>query len=398
MSTFEGLWSELRDIGRGDNGGYRRFTWTPAGQQCRAWFAAQAGARGLDLRTDRNGNQWAWWPAPGPGAIVVGSHFDSVPDGGAFDGPLGIVAALAAIDLLRERGVTPGRPVAVAAFIEEEGARFGAACLGSKLLTGVVTPEAARALTDDAGVTFAQAMAEAGLDPGGIGPDDELLASVAAFVEPHVEQGRALEPLGAPLALADGIWPHGRWRFTFDGRADHAGTARFADRNDPMLPFASTVLAARELAAANGALATFGKVSVEPGGVNGVPSRVSAWLDARGPDETSVAGVVFELREAAGRFCAPHGVGLKVRQESSTPEVRFDQELRAEIAAVLGEVPVLPTGAGHDAGVLAARIPTAMLFVRNPTGVSHSPQEHASLEDCEAVVTALSAVLEHLAR
>jgi beta-ureidopropionase / N-carbamoyl-L-amino-acid hydrolase len=396
MSTFESLWAELKDIGRGENGGYRRFTWTRADQQCRAWFAAQARARELDLRTDRNGNLWAWWPAPGPGAIVAGSHLDSVPDGGAFDGPLGIVAALAAIDLLRERGVTPGRPVAVAAFIEEEGARFGAACLGSKLLTGAVTPEAARALTDDAGVTFAQAMEEAGLDPGGIGPDEDLLASVAAFIEPHIEQGRALAPLGAPLALADSIWPHGRWRFTFHGRADHAGTARFSDRNDPMLPFASTVLAARELAAANGALATFGKLTVEPGGVNGVPSRVRAWLDARGPDEASVALVTTELGEAAERFCAPHGVSLEVRQESATPEVRFDQALRAAIAAVLGDIPVLPTGAGHDAGVLAARIPTAMLFVRNPTGVSHSPQEHASLDDCESAVTALAAVLDHL--
>ena len=398
MSTFESLWAELQDIGRGADGGYRRFTWTRADQQCRAWFAGQARARELDLRTDRNGNLWAWWPEPGPGAIVTGSHLDSVPDGGAFDGPLGIVAALAAIDLLRARGVTPGRPVAVAAFIEEEGARFGTACLGSKLLTGAVTPQAARALTDDAGVTFAQAMAEAGLDPGGIGPDDNLLASVAAFIEPHIEQGRAQGPLGAPLALAGGIWPHGRWRFTFNGRADHAGTARFADRNDPMLPFASTVLAARELAAANGALATFGKVTVEPGGVNGVPSQVRAWLDARGPDGASVARVVTELGEAAGRFCAPHGVSLEVRQESSTPEVRFDRALRARIAAIIGDIPVLPTGAGHDAGVLAAKIPTAMLFVRNPTGVSHSPQEHASLEDCEYAVTALAAVLDQLTR
>ena len=398
MSTFAGLWAELEDIGRAGHGGYRRFTWTPAGQQCRAWFAAQARARGLDLRTDRNGNQWAWWPAPGPGAIVAGSHLDSVPDGGAFDGPLGVVAALAAIDLLRERGVTPRRPVAVAVFIEEEGARFGAACLGSKLLTGVMSPQAARALTDDAGVTFAQAMAEAGLDPGGIGPDDELLASVAAFIEPHVEQGRAQAPLGAPLALAAGIWPHGRWRFTFGGRADHAGTARFSDRNDPMLPFASTVLAARELAAASGALATFGKLAVEPGGVNGVPSSVRAWLDARGPDADSVARVVAELGEAAGRFCAPHGVSLEVRQESATPEVRFDEGLRAAIAAVIGDVPVLATGAGHDAGVLAARVPAAMLFVRNPTGVSHSPQEHASLADCEHAVTALAAVLAELTR
>ena len=243
MSTFESLWSELQDIGRGVGGGYRRFTWTRADQQCRAWFAAQARARELDLRTDRNGNLWAWWPAPGPGAIVTGSHLDSVPDGGAFDGPLGIVAALAAIDLLRARGVTPGRPVAVAAFIEEEGARFGTACLGSKLLTGAVTPQAARALTDDAGVTFAQAMAEAGLDPGGIGPDDNLLASVAAFIEPHIEQGRALAPLGAPRPhaaasgrTAAGGSPSTAAPTTRAPRASPTGTTRCCPSRAPSSP------------------------------------------------------------------------------------------------------------------------------------------------------------------
>jgi N-carbamoyl-L-amino-acid hydrolase len=307
------------------------------------------------------------------------------------------VSGLAAIDLLRDRGVTPQRPVAVAVFVAEEGARFGLACLGSKLLTGQVEPDRARELTDDDGVTYAQALAAAGLDPAGIGPDEELVDSIGAFVELHIEQGRALEPLGAAIGVAKSIWPHGRWRFDFAGRPDHAGTARLEDRNDPMLPFAATVLAARETADELDVLTTFGKVIVEPGAVNGVPSAVHAWLDTRAPDEKTLAAAVTTVRYESQGFCEEHGVTLSVRRESATPEVRFDRGLRERIARVLGDVPVLPTGAGHDAGVLAARVPAAMLFVRNPTGVSHSPAEVAELADCEAGVRALAAVLEELA-
>jgi len=287
--------------------------------------------------------------------------------------------------------------VVLAAFTEEEGARFGVPCLGSRLLTGAIDPQTARDLTDDAGVTLAEAMTAAGSDAALIGPRDDLLGAIAAFVELHVEQGRALAPLGAAVGIAESIWPHGRWRLDFGGRADHAGTARFADRHDPMLPYAATVLAARQLAARAGALATFGKVIAEPGGSNGVSAAVIAWLDARAPDEDTLRDTVTSVRSAAEESSAEHGVTLTVRQESYTPVVRFDQDLRDRIAAVLAGPPVLPTGAGHDAGVLAARLPTAMLFVRNPAGVSHSPAEHADQADCEAGVRALAAVLENLA-
>jgi beta-ureidopropionase / N-carbamoyl-L-amino-acid hydrolase len=400
--TFADLWRELEPLGRDQQtGGYRRYSWTPADAACRAWFMAQAMMRGLTVESDRNGNLWAWWGPRGPDAVVTGSHLDSVPDGGAFDGPLGVVSALAAVDILKDENFHPERSVVLAAFTEEEGARFGVPCLGSRLMTGAVDPDAARALADDAGVTLAEAMRAAGHDPGLIGPDDTRLAGIAAFVELHVEQGRALAPLGAAVGLADGIWPHGRWRLDFGGRADHAGTARFADRKDPMLAYARTVLAARHAAAESGSLATIGKVIAEPGGSNAVCSAVRAWLDARAPDEATLQATVTTIREAAERCSDKHGVTLTVRQESYTPLVRFDRELRDRIAAVLTEAgiaaPVLPTGAGHDAGVLAARIPTAMLFVRNPTGVSHSPAEHADLADCEAGVRALAAVLADLA-
>jgi beta-ureidopropionase / N-carbamoyl-L-amino-acid hydrolase len=401
--SFAALWRELEPLGRHPaTGGYRRFSWTDADEQCRSWFIFQAEERGLTVEPDNNGNLWAWWGGRRNGAIATGSHLDSVPDGGGYDGALGVVSALAAVDLLKEKNFYPERPVVLVVFTEEEGARFGVPCLGSRLLTGALGPAAARALTDDGGVTLAEAMTAAGYDPGRIGPDDDLLDGIAAFVELHVEQGRGLATLGEPVGVAKGIWPHGRWRLEFRGRADHAGTARLQDRADPMLPYAKAVLAARHAAACNGALATFGKVIAEPGGSNGISSTVKAWLDARAPDEARLEKTLTEVRSASERFSAEHGVALSVRQESYTPAIGFDPGLRDRVGEVLAaagmKAPVLPTGAGHDAGVLAARMPAAMLFVRNPAGVSHSPAEHADLADCEAGVRALALVLEELAR
>ncbi len=287
--TFAELWPELAPIGRDPGtGGYRRYSWTPADAQGRAWFTRHAEALGLSVEPDGNGNLWAWWGEARTGAIATGSHLDSVPDGGGYDGALGVASALAAVKMLKDKGFHPERAVVLALFTEEEGARFRVPCLGSRLMTGAVDPDAARSLAGDDGVTLAEAMTAAGADPARLGPDDDLLGRLAAFVELHVEQGRALAPLDAVIGVAEGIWPHGRWRFDFGGRADHAGTANFADRNDPMLPYASTVLAAREVAAANGALATFGKVIAEPGGANGVSSSVRAWLDSRAPDEDTL--------------------------------------------------------------------------------------------------------------
>ena len=394
--TFDGMWSAIEPIGReASTGGYRRFAWTPEDATLREWFAGEASARGLDLVTDRAGNQWAWWGDPdaavtaGRPGVVIGSHLDSVPDGGAFDGPLGVVSALAVVDALRAKGFVPSRPLAVANFVDEEGARFGIACAGSRLITGELDADRARALRDADGVTMAEAMTAAGHAAEQVGPDDETLRRIGTYVELHVEQGRALVDLGRPVAVGSVVRPHGRWRIDLDGEANHAGTTRLEDRRDPMLDLARTVLAARAAAAALGCVATVGKVRVEPNGVNAIPSRVTAWLDARGPDEAGVRAVVEAVGAQSG--------GLPV-EESWTPETVFDVPLAHRISALLDDAPMLATGAGHDAGVLAtAGLSTAMLFVRNPTGVSHSPAEFAEREDCHRGVEALTAVTEELA-
>ena len=395
--SFDRMWADLAPVGRdATTGGYRRYAWTGTDAVLREWFRGEAERRRMDVVPDRAGNLWAWTADPdaqGPG-LVVGSHLDSVPDGGAFDGPLGVVSAFAALDELTARGWSPGSPVAVACFADEEGARFGVACAGSRLLTGALDADRARALTDDDGTTMAEAMAAAGHDPRGLGRDDETLRRVGTFLELHVEQGRGLVELSSAVGVASSIWPHGRWRLDLRGRADHAGTTRLADRDDPMLALAAAIQEARDAAGRHGALATVGKLRVSPNGVNAIASEVTAWLDARGPREDDVRAVVDEVGAAAGATPV---------EESWTPSTGFDPGLRDRLTAVLAgadgtPAPVLPTGAGHDAGILsAAGIPTGMLFVRNPTGVSHSPAEHAEPADCHAGVAALARAIEALA-
>jgi beta-ureidopropionase / N-carbamoyl-L-amino-acid hydrolase len=389
--AFDRAWSTLAPVGTDPSGGYRRLAYTPAELELRDWFADEARSRSLDVHEDRAGNLWAWWGDPTAGdAVVTGSHLDSVRRGGAFDGPLGVVSGLLALDLLRDRGVAPTRPVAVGAFADEEGARFGVACAGSRLLTGQLDPDRARSLTDDDGLTYAEALHASGRDPADLGPDAEVLRTIGAFVELHVEQGRALDDLATPVGVASAIRAHGRWRFDLAGRPDHAGTTRLEDRDDPMLAHARTVLAAREAAATHGGVATVGRVQVEPNGVNAIPARVRTWLDARADQEATVRAIVADIAAAAG---------TPPVEESWTPRTDLDATLRDRLAARLGGAPVLATGAGHDAGILAlAGIPTAMLFVRNPTGVSHAPEEHAERDDCLTGVLALADVLEDLLR
>jgi N-carbamoyl-L-amino-acid hydrolase len=217
-------------------------------------------------------------------------------------------------------------------------------------------------------------------------------------VELHVEQGRDLVDRGAAIGVASEIWPHGRYRFDFGGEANHAGSTRMEDRHDPMLTYAMTALAANKQARLAGQRATFGRIEVAPNGTNAVASRVTAWLDARASSDAALADLVAAVERQAADRADRDGTTVTVTPESVSGSVGFDPTLH------LGgpghdRWPVLPSQAGHDAGILsAAGIATAMLFVRNPTGVSHAPAESAETADCLAGVTALAGTLERLAR
>ncbi|GAA0949803.1 allantoate amidohydrolase [Kribbella koreensis] len=419
--SFEQLWADLAAIGKDPStGGYHRGGWTPTEREATAWFRDQCAQRGLAIESDGIGNLVAWWEpgesAAGAGSggagfgggrgvgaahgarlpgVVTGSHLDSVIDGGAFDGPLGVVSALSAVDRLRAEGFVPSVPIGVGAFVEEEGSRFGMPCLGSRIATGVLTPEKAFALQDRTGVSLADALRDNGADLDRVGPSS-LLSRMGTFVELHVEQGRALT---APVGVASSIWPHGRFRFTFTGEANHAGTTLMEDRHDPMLTYAMTALAANKQARLAGARATFGRLAVEPNGTNAVPSQVTAWLDARAASAEVLESLLAAITRQATERAERDGTAVEMVPESVSPVVDFQPGLRDRLSAVLDDAPVLPTGAGHDAGVFSdAGIPTAMLFVRNPTGISHSPAEHAEMDDCLAGVEALATVLKELAQ
>lgn len=392
------LLNAISDQGRDrKTGGYSRPVFSVAELNLRSWFIAEAESRGLDVEQDRNGALWAWWGVPHDNALVTGSHLDSVPGGGAFDGPLGVAAALAAVDRLIERGVTPTRSLAVVVFPEEEGSRFGVACLGSRLMTGLIDPDTARALTDRDGITFAEAAASAGLDPRHLGPDPDATRRIGQFIELHVEQGRGLVDLDQAVAVGSSILGHGRWKIVVTGQGNHAGTTLMRDRADPVVAAARIVGDIAELTARiDGARATVGRFEPVPGGTNVIASRVNMWVDVRHANDTTTRTLITRIAEAAAESAARHGCAATVSEESWSPTVGFDAALSHRVHELVPEAPILATGAGHDAGILGSVAPSTMLFIRNPSGISHSPEEHIDDSDADYSADVLADVLAGL--
>ncbi len=380
--------AELADIGRTPTG-WNRVAWTPLEVEAQEWFRGAATGIGLEVRKDGAGSMWAVTPGAGDGPFVcAGSHLDTQPDGGAYDGALGMVCALEAVAAVLESGEPRSRPLAVIAFVDEEGARFRTACFASRAITGELDVDAVLDAMGDApqihGVTRESLLASR----------DEL-RRVASFLEVHVEQGKALVDRDLALGVADVLAPRSRYRAVFEGESNHAGTTPMAGRRDALVEAARFVLAVDEAARARpGAVATVGRVEVSPGSTNSIPGRVVCTLDARAPEAATVDELVDDLR---GRF-----PDATITRESRNTGARFDAGLRAALHASAEAVGVaagdLPSYAGHDAGILAAHVPAAMLFVRNPTGASHTPAESASDDDCLAAAQVLAGALAQLAR
>jgi beta-ureidopropionase / N-carbamoyl-L-amino-acid hydrolase len=398
---FEQLFEELSAIGLDQQGATTRLAWTAQAAAAAVWFDQTARRLGLEPELDRNGNRWAWSGAPGPGAIVTGSHLDSVREGGRFDGALGVVSGLIAVHLLAQRGEQPETPLAVVSFADEEGGRFDTPTFGSRAMLGSLDVQAILERRDRDGVTLREALSGAGLDPSGLGPDPQRLQQIGAFVELHIEQDTLLTERAAELALGTKILPHGRWRIDLHGEANHAGTTPLAIRRDPMLTLAAALTAARRIATEEQALATIGKLELSPNATNAIAERVSLWLDVRAENDETVERTVERIVAAAQADADGAGVELELSRESFVGAVHFSAQLRERVAAILAsqgieDVP-MATGAGHDSGALANAVPTAMLFVRSATGASHSARELASVEDCVFGIGALTEVLAALA-
>ena len=383
--------AELRDrlaglepIGLGPDG-TDRLAWTAELAAAESWFGDQARAAGLRVERDPAGSLWAVPDAAGPW-WATGSHLDSVRSGGRYDGALGVAAGFAVAERV------PG--VAVIAFADEEGARFNTPTFGSRALVGRLDVADVLARTDDDGIALADAMRAAGADPERLGDAPAWLERLRGFVELHIDQTQDLERLAAPAGAVRSLASRMRLALTFSGRADHAGTTRRGERRDALAAAARLIVAADELAGGDpDFLVTAARMLVEPNAFTTVPSDVRLWIDGRTPDPERLTGWRADLEAAAAELAGRSGVEIALATASHTEGVTF----AAEVLAAIGDLPELVCFAGHDAGILAQRRPAGMVFVRNATGVSHSPAEHVELDDAAVAATAVLAALERLA-
>ena len=382
---FLDWFAELAAIGRTDTG-WNRVAWTPLEVEAQRWFSAAAESVGLEVRRDGAGSVWAVTPDADDGPwTCAGSHLDTQPDGGAYDGALGVVCALEAAAAILESGVERRRPLAVVSFVDEEGARFRTACFASLAITG-------RLDIDEALAAMGGAEAIHGVTRESLIESRGQLARVESYLEVHVEQGRALVDRGLALGVADVLTPRQRWRAVFTGESDHAGTRAMEGRRDALVAAAPFILAVSEEARARpNAVGTVGRIEIAPGSTNSIPGRVACLLDVR-------AREVEHDRRPRRR---PSGPGSPRRSSPASRETTAPPStpgsgrrcMRAPSDGASRRATCRRTP-GHDAGILAPHVPAAMLFVRNPTGASHTPAESASDDDCVAAAQVLADALE----
>jgi beta-ureidopropionase / N-carbamoyl-L-amino-acid hydrolase len=372
----------LMPIGRGPRG-TTRLAWTEEDAAAGEWFREQAAGAGLRVERDPAGNLWAVPDSPPPW-WAVGSHLDSVREGGSFDGALGVAAGFE---------MAARAPVAVISFADEEGARFNTPTFGSRALTGALDPSVLDRVDRD-GVRLADAMSAAGVDPARLASAPEWLSRLRGFLELHIDQTTELERVGVPAGVVRGLASRMRLRAEIEGRADHAGTTPPADRRDALAAAARLIVAALDRSG-DGLVATASRIEVEPNALTTVPARATVWLDARSPDAEQV-----EAWRSAVEEVDP-GLPVALSLESRSRGCEFDPRLRARLMALSEELgrpgPELDCYAGHDAGLIAARLPAAMVLVRNETGVSHSPEEHVELDDAAFGAELVLRLIEELA-
>jgi N-carbamoyl-L-amino-acid hydrolase len=357
----------LQSIGRGE-AGTTRLPWTPELRAAEEWFGREAASAGLRVERDPAGSLWAVPGAPAPW-WGVGSHLDTVRQGGAWDGALGVAAAFEVARRAR-------RPVAVIAFADEEGARFNTPTFGSRALVGRIDADEVLERRDAGGVRMADAMAAFGADPAGLRDAPYWLGRLRGFLEVHIDQSREVAALGVPAAGVSGLAARRRVRVDVKGRADHAGTTPMDERRDALAIAARLIAAATE--PVDGLRATATRIIAEPNALSTIPQHVTFWLDLRAADPDAIDAALARL-----------GTGAV---ESASPPVGFDPAVRA----ALGGAPEVTCWAGHDAGILAERIPAGMLLVRNERGVSHAPDEEVDPADALAATETLLQAVEAL--
>jgi allantoate deiminase len=358
-------------------------------------------AAGLNTRRDAVGNVIGRLGRDGQRTLLIGSHFDTVRDGGRYDGPLGVLVALACLEALRDQERPLPYAVDLFAFADEEGVRYGTGYLGSSVVAGSFD-DTTLARRDGDGITLTEAIRSFGGDPEGLTGARRDAKGLIGYYEVHIEQGPVLEAAGVPLGVVDAIAGQSRAHLTFTGRAGHAGTVPMALRHDALCAAAEFISAVEALARAqDGAAATVGEIEVQPGASNVIPGQVALSLDVRHAADSVRESLVRRLLERASMIADQRACGHAWELAQDTPAVSCSEELTGLVAKAVeaaGQPVVrLTSGAGHDAAMLSSITPVAMLFVRCAGGISHSPAESVIVEDVAAAIEATTRFLRLVA-
>jgi hydantoinase/carbamoylase family amidase len=391
----------LAAIGRDPTGGISRPAWSPAHEDARAWLLAQLRAAGLAARVDSAGNVFGRL-GEGTPAVLTGSHIDTVPRGGPLDGALGVLAGLECLRTIAASGVRPARALEVAAFSDEEGRFYG--FFGSRAMTGSLDRMLAERLADPGGLALSEAMRRAGFDLARAPEARRDPGEIAAYVELHIEQGPWLEAEDVPIGIVEGIVGIRRFRLTFVGQPDHAGTTPMDRRKDAFLTAAEYATKSRELVVRGGegrAVTTIGVVDVRPGVPNIVPERAALLQELRDSDPALLERLATRTLQAARRVARRRGLVLEVEHLMRAEPVRMSARIQAAIEAAAASLahPTrrMPSGAGHDAQVLAAVTDAGMIFVPSQGGRSHRPDEWTDWPELERGANVLLGTLLRLA-
>jgi allantoate deiminase len=383
-----------------DTSGTRRTFLSAPMRDCHREIARWLEPLGAHVRVDAAGNLRAIYPAVDSAAprLVVGSHLDTVPNAGAYDGVLGVVLPIALLQGLRGRKLPYG--IEVVGFSEEEGVRFGTPFIGSRALIGRLDEELL-ARRDAHGVSLRKAIQDFGLNPAEIA-QATLNDGVLGFLEFHIEQGPVLEKLGRPLGVVEAIAGQNRLEVTFVGRANHAGTTPMDLRRDALAGAAEWITVVERVArSVPGLVATVGSVEVKPGATNVIAGEVRLDLDVRHSADDVRTRVVDELIRHAEQIARGRGLSVTGHTRLSQSAVAMDPFLTGQIEEAIRKVGCEPhrmvSGAGHDAMILAERVPAAMVFLRTPSGISHNPMESVSVDDVAKAIECGMYLLDQLA-
>ncbi|WP_244898716.1 Zn-dependent hydrolase [Sporosarcina koreensis] len=393
--------SMLSEIGRTAEGGVDRPGFSSEEKQAKALVMSWMEEAGLHVTTDGAGNVIGRLEGPEPGkAILSGSHVDSVPNGGNFDGPLGVIAALEVAEAWKETGVQPAKPYEVIIFSDEEGSRFGSGLTGSHAMAGELTEERIASLCDADGRTFAEVMEDYGTSVEAVRAAARDMDDIALYVEVHIEQGKLLERTGLSVGAVEGIAGPVWMDVTFEGTAGHAGNTPMDDRRDPLVAASHFVHVVSSLPRkfSDTAVATVGKLTVSPNGINVIPQKVELTVDVRDIHKDKRTQLVEAIVGAAQVSANMHNVDVTTRQMLAVEPLLVPEHLLTDMNEAIRQFGMpamdLVSGAGHDAMVIGRKVPAAMLFVKSAGGVSHNPAEWTDLNDCVKAVHVLKAFIE----